>query len=153
MSWGCAFEVLDIVRDHIKAKQPTQVAVLGAGVMGLTAATLLQTEGFHVTVYAKEFIPNTTSNVAGGQWAPSIVEYEHTPAGTEKFHRILRRSFKEHESRGERFGVVRRPNFTTEKSETFKKVPKEIISEPKIWKNLPFEKLTRPGYEYSTLPR
>jgi glycine/D-amino acid oxidase-like deaminating enzyme len=151
MSWGCAFEVLDVVREHVKGEKKTQVAVIGAGVMGLTAATLLRDAEFLVTIYAKDFIPNTTSNVAGGQWAPSIVDYEQTAAGKETFHRILRRSFEEHERRGKSFGVVRRPNFTTEESAAFKKVPKGVIPEPKVWRTLPFEKLTGPGYEYSTL--
>ena len=121
--------------------------------MGLTAATVLRSAGFHVTIYAQEFIPNTTSNVAGGQWAPSLVEYdEKTPSGREQFHRILRRSFAEHESRiGKGFGVVRRPNFTIAESTTFKKVPKGIIPAPRVWKHLPFEKLTDQGFEYSTL--
>ena len=40
MCWGCAVEVRDLVRQHAGAALG-QVAVLGAGVMGLTAATLL----------------------------------------------------------------------------------------------------------------
>jgi glycine/D-amino acid oxidase-like deaminating enzyme len=46
------------------------VAVLGSGIMGLTTARLAQEAGFPVTVYAKDFPPHTTSNVAGGQIAP-----------------------------------------------------------------------------------
>jgi D-amino-acid oxidase len=46
------------------------VAVLGAGVMGLTAARLVQEAGFPVTIYAKALPPDTTSNIAGGQWHP-----------------------------------------------------------------------------------
>jgi len=44
------------------------VAVLGAGVMGLTTARLAQEAGFPVTVYAEALPPETTSNIAGGQW-------------------------------------------------------------------------------------
>jgi glycine/D-amino acid oxidase-like deaminating enzyme len=152
MSWGCALEVSDIVSRHLKDQRHTQIAVLGAGVMGLTAATALQEAGFQVRIYAKEFIPNTTSNVAGGQWAPSLVEYEESSAAKEQFHRILLRSFRAHEWRiGKGFGVIRRPNFTTAESKTFKKVPKEIIPGPKVWDHLPFKKFTDPGFEYSTL--
>jgi glycine/D-amino acid oxidase-like deaminating enzyme len=46
------------------------VAVLGAGVMGLTTARLVQEAGFPVTLYAKALPPETTSNIAGGQWSP-----------------------------------------------------------------------------------
>jgi D-amino-acid oxidase len=46
------------------------VAVLGAGVMGLTTARLVQEAGFPVTLYAKALPPDTTSNVAGGQFHP-----------------------------------------------------------------------------------
>ncbi|HEV2078402.1 MAG TPA: FAD-dependent oxidoreductase [Allosphingosinicella sp.] len=47
------------------------VAVLGAGVIGLTTARLVQEAGFPVTIYAHSLPPYTTSNIAGGQWLPS----------------------------------------------------------------------------------
>jgi glycine/D-amino acid oxidase-like deaminating enzyme len=48
-----------------------EFAVLGAGCMGLCTARLLQDRGAEsVTIYAKDLPPNTTSNVAGGQWSP-----------------------------------------------------------------------------------
>ena len=43
------------------------VAVIGAGVMGLSTARLVQEAGFPGTVYAKALPPQTTSNVAGGR--------------------------------------------------------------------------------------
>jgi glycine/D-amino acid oxidase-like deaminating enzyme len=46
------------------------VAVLGAGVMGLSTARLVQETGFEVTIYAKALPPDTTSNIAGGQFHP-----------------------------------------------------------------------------------
>jgi glycine/D-amino acid oxidase-like deaminating enzyme len=46
------------------------VAVLGAGVMGLSTARLVQEAGFEVTIYAKALPPETTSNIAGGQFHP-----------------------------------------------------------------------------------
>ncbi|HEY5712849.1 MAG TPA: FAD-dependent oxidoreductase [Allosphingosinicella sp.] len=46
------------------------VAVIGAGVMGLTTARLVQEAGFQVTVYTKALPPDTTSNIAGGQFHP-----------------------------------------------------------------------------------
>src|SRR5687768_12951858 len=46
------------------------VAVLGCGVMGLTTARLVQEAGFPVTIYARALPPDTTSNIAAGQWHP-----------------------------------------------------------------------------------
>ena len=46
------------------------VAVLGAGVMGLSTARLAQEAGFPVTIYAAALPPDTTSNIAGGQFHP-----------------------------------------------------------------------------------
>ena len=46
------------------------VAVIGAGIMGLTTARLVQEAGFPVTIYAAALPPDTTSNIAGGQWDP-----------------------------------------------------------------------------------
>jgi glycine/D-amino acid oxidase-like deaminating enzyme len=46
------------------------VAVLGAGVMGLSTARLVQEAGFQVSIYAKALPPDTTSNTAGGQFHP-----------------------------------------------------------------------------------
>ena len=46
------------------------VGVIGAGVMGLTTARLVQEAGYPVTIYAASLPPDTTSNIAGGQISP-----------------------------------------------------------------------------------
>ena len=46
------------------------VAVLGSGIMGLSTARLVQEAGFPVTIYTAALPPDTTSNVAGGQFHP-----------------------------------------------------------------------------------
>lgn len=58
------------------------VAVIGGGVMGLTTARLVQEAGFPVTLYTKALPPETTSNIAGGQWYPSLLYHSDrlTPA-------------------------------------------------------------------------
>ncbi len=66
LSWGTSRLAADIgLRGH-----SGPVAVLGAGVMGLTTARLMQEAGFPVTIYTKALPPDTTSNIAGGQWSP-----------------------------------------------------------------------------------
>ena len=46
-------------------------AVLGAGAVGLATARLIQQRGGQVTLYAESLPPDTTSNIAGGQWHTS----------------------------------------------------------------------------------
>src|SRR5215207_9619224 len=52
---------------------PHAVAVIGAGVIGLTSAIRLIEQGFQVTLFAKSTPPNTTSDVAAAYWAPEPV--------------------------------------------------------------------------------
>lgn len=69
LSWGTAKLAVDLgLPGHVGP-----VAVLGAGAVGLATARLAQEAGFDVTIYAKALPPNTTSNIAGGQWLPSWV--------------------------------------------------------------------------------
>lgn len=62
LSWGTAKMALDLAL----ATPHRTAAVIGAGVIGLTTARLLQDHGFDVAVYAKALPPDTTSNVAAG---------------------------------------------------------------------------------------
>ena len=66
LSWGTSKLATDLgLQGH-----QGPVAVLGAGVMGLSTARLVQEAGFDVTIYAKALPPETTSNIAGGQFHP-----------------------------------------------------------------------------------
>ncbi len=47
------------------------VAIVGAGIIGLTTARLVQEAGFPATIYAAALPPETTSNIAGAGWYPS----------------------------------------------------------------------------------
>lgn len=72
------------------------VAVIGAGIMGLTTARLVQEAGYDVTLYAAALPPDTTSNVAGGQWSP-FGHYRSsavTPAWRDQFHAALDYSWR-----------------------------------------------------------
>ncbi|HXT70494.1 MAG TPA: FAD-dependent oxidoreductase [Vicinamibacterales bacterium] len=70
LSWGSSALA---VREAPPAVGGRRAAVIGAGIMGLTTARLLQDRGWSVTIYAKALPPHTTSNIAGGQWAPTSV--------------------------------------------------------------------------------
>jgi D-amino-acid oxidase len=66
MSWGTSKLAIDLgLQGH-----SGPVAVIGSGVVGLSTARLVQEAGFPVTIYAAALPPDTTSNVAGGQFHP-----------------------------------------------------------------------------------
>ena len=69
LSWGSSALA---VREAPPAAN-RRAAVVGAGIMGLTTARLLQDRGWAVTIYTKALPPHTTSNIAGGQWSPTSV--------------------------------------------------------------------------------
>jgi hypothetical protein len=148
---GCAHEIRDMISASGKAPVGTPVAVLGGGIMGLMAATFLLEMGLSVTLYAKSF-EQTTSDRAGGQWAPSLLESGTTFADQQRFHRIMRRAFGHYEAlMGIRFGVSRRRNYTWVETPSFTKVPADLIPPPRPLKRLPFQGHTNPGFEYHTL--
>ena len=66
LSWGVAEMAASMVKDFGR----TDIAVLGSGSIGLSTALDLQRAGADVTIYAKDFPPYTTSNVAGAMWHP-----------------------------------------------------------------------------------
>jgi hypothetical protein len=153
LSWGVATKVRDLVERHIATTSDREVAVLGAGVIGMTTATLLVELGLRVTIYAEHFWRKTTSNVAGGQWAPSVVKYR--ARDTQQFTEILEISYRRFkESIGKGFGVTAMPNYTMERHPAFEAVLKlspTLIPQPDVLPSLPFEHLTRTGFRYHTL--
>ena len=143
MALGCAHVVRDVIVASGQAPVGTPIAVLGAGVMGLTAAKLLREMNLRVAIYAKAF-SNTTSDRAGGQWAPSFVNHEDSPTAKQRFEDILRRAFRGYEAMiGPRYGISRRPNYTWKETASFKKVPHDLILPPTYFQRLPF-----PGHEH-----
>jgi D-amino-acid oxidase len=76
--------------------QSGPVAVLGAGVMGLSTARLVQDAGFPVTIYTAALPPDTTSNIAGGQFHPFGLFKEDavTPEWKAQFTRALDYSWR-----------------------------------------------------------
>jgi D-amino-acid oxidase len=104
LSWGSAHLALG----YALASSPRRAAVIGAGAVGLATARLLQDHGLEVTIYARELPPDTTSNLAGAQWAPvSLIDPDRvTPAFREHYLQASRFAFRYFQSlAGDRYGV------------------------------------------------
>jgi hypothetical protein len=88
LSWGSSA----LAVREAPAAADRRAAVVGAGIMGLTTARLLQDRGWTVTIYTKALPPHTTSNIAGGQWAPTSVfeESRATPSFQAQFKEAAR---------------------------------------------------------------
>jgi D-amino-acid oxidase len=63
-----------------------KILIIGAGVSGLTTAFCLAKQQYKVTVIAKEFSPNITSNVAGAlwEWPPAVCGYHSDEVSLER---------------------------------------------------------------------
>lgn len=151
LSWGCASKVRDLVTANLAAPGQNTVAVLGSGVMGLTAATLLRASNLPVTIYTDKPWSCTTSAVAGGQWAPSIVNY----ASERQLKEILEISYgKFKASIGSAFGVSERSNYTPAPADALELVLRicpGLLPPRRDLPRLPFEHHTVRGFEYRTL--
>lgn len=150
LSWGCARLVADLVTARAAVTGDTAVAVIGSGVMGLTAATLIRKLGFTVTIYAKELWQNTTSAVAAAQWSPSSV----VGGNATRFAKILELSYRHFESDlANNSGISRRPNYTKKPDDHLdlvRSLVPGLIPAP-VPMALPFANLSTPGYRYETL--
>jgi glycine/D-amino acid oxidase-like deaminating enzyme len=110
LSWGTARLAIELAQ----TVWTPRVAVIGAGAVGLATARLLQRRGAHVTIYAKELPPDTTSNIAGAQWWPTSV-FEDDGAADEFKAQFVRSSELAHREFqllvGDRYGVRWLPNY------------------------------------------
>ncbi len=151
VSWGCALEASRLVHRHLNPN--ADIAVLGAGIIGLSTAYVLVKAGYRVVVYSKDFPPDTTSDKAGGQWSPSMIAVGESEAEQERFARILSDSFREFSKRiGETYGVFCRPNYVEAEADTsFLKIPKNILPEATLLDELPFKGVKRSGRVHMTL--
>ncbi|PZQ60986.1 MAG: D-amino-acid oxidase [Phenylobacterium zucineum] len=96
LSWGAAAAAVKTAfADGVK-----DVAVIGCGAMGLTAATVAQRAGARVTIYAKEPILETRSARATGVWSPDsrIAKADAVDAGfATRWEEMARTSFRVHQ--------------------------------------------------------
>jgi glycine/D-amino acid oxidase-like deaminating enzyme len=104
LSWGTG----QLALEEAQLTGLRTAAVLGCGAVGLATARLLQRHGWFVTVYARELPPDTTSNVAGGVWAPYSVfdESRLTPEFEARYVRASRIAYQAFQQlAGPRYGV------------------------------------------------
>jgi len=110
LSWGTSKLAADLgLQGH-----SGPVAVLGSGAVGLATARLVQEAGFAVTVYAAALPPETTSNIAGGQFHPFSVFRDGfvTREFLDQFARALDYSWRRFQIMvGEEYGVRWLPTY------------------------------------------
>ena len=69
LSWGSAQRVLEILDDELvktRSAIDQPIAIIGAGVIGLSVAHELLDKGYKVSIYAKDFPPNVTASIGSG---------------------------------------------------------------------------------------
>lgn len=97
LSWGSA----DIAVGLAMAEGAREIAVIGAGALGLTAALTAQRRGAKVTIYTKEQFPDVRSARATGTWSPDsrIAMAGAVDAGFgDRWERMARTSFSTYQS-------------------------------------------------------
>ncbi|MES2147445.1 MAG: FAD-dependent oxidoreductase [Pseudomonadota bacterium] len=110
LSWGSSKQAIDLgLPGH-----SGPVAVLGSGIMGLSTARLVQEAGFAVTIYTAALPPDTTSNIAGGQFHPFRLfeDDKVTPAWKAQFLRALEYSWRRFQIMvGDDYGIHWHPTY------------------------------------------
>ena len=96
LSWGTG-----LLATELALAQPSRrAAVIGCGIVGLTAARQLQRHGFDVTIYAAALPPETTSNMCWAGFTPlsGLVSTERrTPEWDAQFRRAADVAYREHQ--------------------------------------------------------
>jgi hypothetical protein len=97
LSWGSG----TIATKNALSTGERDIAVIGCGALGLTAATLLRRAGANVTIYASERTPYTRSARATGTWSPDsrIAAVGSTAPGFEaQWEEMCRTSYKAYQT-------------------------------------------------------
>ncbi|MFN3168836.1 MAG: FAD-dependent oxidoreductase [Phycisphaeraceae bacterium] len=127
---------------------PQTVAVLGAGVVGMTTADLLLERGYRAVLYTEHVTPNTTSDVAGGQFAPATVAVDRA----DRLNRWMRLASDYYLPRaGRSCGVDHVVNFTDGVAGgALRRLPDARFRHATI-ERLPITGVRQPGQAYETL--
>jgi glycine/D-amino acid oxidase-like deaminating enzyme len=94
LSWGTGAMAAELALAHDERR----AAVIGCGVVGLTAARQLQRRGFDVTIYAATVPPDTTSNMSLAAFTPTSGLYanqQRTPEWDEQFREAIRIAYRQ----------------------------------------------------------
>ena len=111
LSWGTSHLAMELAMQS----QHRRCAVIGCGAVGLATARLMQDQGWDVTIYARDLPPNTTSNVAGGQWSPTSVYDDDalTPEFVAQFEAAMGHAYRYYQNLvSPRYGVRWISNYT-----------------------------------------
>jgi len=111
LSWGSSW----LAVEEVLRTGAERVAVLGAGVMGLSTGRLLQKHAKQVTIYTKALPPETTSNMSAAWWSPgsTVDPSERTDAYDEQFVKAARFANRYYQSYvGMEYGVQWRPRYS-----------------------------------------
>ena len=93
LSWGSGAVAVRLAMES----GPAEVAVIGCGALGLTAATLAQRAGAKVTIYARDSPPDTRSARATGAFTPDsriALASKVAPGFPALWEQMARTSFK-----------------------------------------------------------
>ncbi len=148
LCWGVAEAATELLLPHLS--KPQAIAVLGAGVIGLCTAHRLTELGHSVTIYSEKFSPETTSDVAGGLWAPTHIDKSHLDP--DLYRRILSVSWKAFEQReGPEYGVQRVDLYESENSDhPLDPMPEWLTGPCELLQRLPYSPSAKPGRLWKT---
>lgn len=154
ISFGTAEIAADLVNKI--ASKGDSIAVLGAGVIGLTTARELLQLGFQVKLYADKVGLHTTSNIAGALWLPMAIEFGDTTADYKRKVRILTHSHRAFQRIDrERYGIQTLPIYEPAASETELGIfghlfDENLIDYPEEVQSFPFQCQAKPGQRFVT---
>jgi glycine/D-amino acid oxidase-like deaminating enzyme len=97
LSWGSAEVAVRMAMES----GAHDIAVIGAGALGLTAALTAQRAGANVTIYAREQFPDVRSARATGTWSPDsrvAMAAAVDPGFADRWESMARRSFATYQS-------------------------------------------------------
>lgn len=150
ISFGTAQIIADFVEQN--ANKGDRIAVLGAGVVGLTTALELLSRGYKVRIYSDKVAHETTSSIAGALWLPVGIEFGDTTTKIQQMHDILKRSQASFQALDpERYGITELPIYEPMTSGTQEHLfDNGTIAKPVEIDSFPFMCAAKPGRKFTT---
>ncbi len=155
IGYGTAKIAVDYAKE-IAAHKNESIAVLGAGVVGLTTAQELLNRGFSVTLYAEHQLEHTTSALAGALWLPVGVEFGTSVADQEQKTQIMTTSHEKFQSIDrDLYGVHELTMYEPAGGETEDELfghlfDHGLVQLPEKISSFPFECQAEPGRKFTT---